>query len=420
MTQSTTATALNADGHTSGAPSPGTDAGIVGTLRALAARAGSVLGENTRLVPILAGWVILAVIFQADTGYFLTTRNLSDLIVQSTVTGLIALGLVFVLLIGEIDLSVAANSGFSATVMGSILVVHQMNLAVAMIAAIGVGAIIGAIQGAWCNLFGIPSFVVTLGVSLVLNAGALALVPNQGQISLLGTSVLGLTDNDLTGATLYAILVVSIAAYLAFRLWLLASSRREKLETSLVKIVVLPVATFTVLGILLLIIFQRSGGLPIAVGIFFALVALASLMLRYSRIGIAMYAVGGNKAAARRSGIKVDRVRVLAFALAGALASFGGIVSAARILGVTTTLGGGSLLLDSIAAAVIGGMSLFGGHGRAAAAILGAIIVETVANGLNLMNAGPAVVYAATGGLLVLAVSIDGLVGRRNQKGARR
>lgn len=419
MTQSTTATALEPGGQTSGAASRGTESGILGSLRAIAARANSVLGENTRLVPILAGWVILAVIFQADTGYFLTTRNLSDLIVQSTVTGLIALGLVFVLLIGEIDLSVAANSGFSATVMGSILVVHNMNLAVAMIAAIGAGALIGAIQGAWCNLFGIPSFVVTLGVSLVLNAGALALVPNQGQISLLGTSVLGLTDDDLTGSTLYVILVASIAAYLLFRLWLLATHRREKLEASLLKTVVLPVATFTVLGILLLIIFQRSGGLPIAVGIFFALVALTSLMLRYSRVGIAMYAVGGNKAAARRSGIKVDRVRILAFTLAGALASFGGIVSAARILGVTTTLGGGSLLLDSIAAAVIGGMSLFGGHGRAAAAILGAIIVETVANGLNLMNASPAVVYAATGGLLVLAVSIDGLVGRRNQKGRR-
>ncbi|HYS36631.1 MAG TPA: hypothetical protein VEO01_13485 [Pseudonocardiaceae bacterium] len=420
MTQSTTTASLGADDRRPGDPSPGTGRDVAGGLRALVNRVNSVLGENSRLLPILAGWVILAVIFQSDTGYFLTTRNLSNLIVQSTVTGLIALGLVFVLLIGEIDLSVAANSGFSATVMGSILVVHGMGLTVAMIAAILAGALIGAIQGAWCNLFGIPSFVVTLGVSLVLNAGALALVPNQGQISLLGTSVLNLTSHYLAGTTLYAILVVSLVAYLGFRLWLLTTSRREKLEASAMKIVILPFATFTVLGIVLLVIFQRSGGLPIAVAVFFALVALTSLMLRYSRIGIAMYAVGGNKAAARRSGIKVGRIRVLAFTLAGALASFGGIVSASRILGVTTSLGGGSLLLDSIAAAVIGGMSLFGGHGRAAAAILGAIIVETVANGLNLMNAGPAVVYAATGGLLVLAVSIDGLVGRRNQKGGRR
>lgn len=419
MTQSTTAAPVGSNDGPPGLPAPGGRGGAAGALRTLAARTNSVLGENSRLVPILAGWVILAVIFQTDTGYFLTTRNLSNLIVQSTVTGLIALGLVFVLLIGEIDLSVAANSGFAATLMGNILVVRHMNLAIAMTVAIVVGGAIGAVQGTWCNIFGIPSFVVTLGVSLVLNAGALALVPNQGQISLLGTSVLNLTSHDLGGTTLYVLLFASLAAYLGFRVWLLLSTRREQLPASALKIVVLPVATFTVLGILLLIIFQRSGGLPIAVGVFFALVALTSLMLRHSRVGIAMYAVGGNKAAARRTGIKADRIRVLAFTLAGALAAFGGIVSAARILGVTTSLGGGSLLLDSIAAAVIGGMSLFGGHGRAAAAILGAIIVETVANGLNLMNAGPAVVYAATGGLLVLAVSIDGLVGRRTQKGRR-
>ena len=419
MTQTPTAAAVPSQDGSAGAPASGTGARALDGLKEMIGRASSALGENSRLVPILVGWVILAVIFQTQTGFFLTSRNLSNLIVQSTVTGVIALGLVFVLLIGEIDLSVAANSGFAATLMGNILVIQHMSLFVAMTAAILLGALVGAIQGAWCNLFGIPSFVVTLGVSLVLNAGALALVPNQGQISLLGTPVLNLTSYYITGAVLYSLLAVALVAYVGLRLWLLISSRRAQLEVSVLRTLVLPVGAFTALGIVLLVIFENSGGMPIAVGVFMLLVTLASLLLRHSRLGVAMYAVGGNRAAAQRCGIKTGRIRILAFAIAGALAAFGGIISAARIMGVTTTLGGGSLLLDCIAAAVIGGMSLFGGQGRAAAAILGAIVVATVANGLNLMNAGPAVVYAATGGLLVLAVSMDGVIGRRQRKGRR-
>jgi D-xylose transport system permease protein len=389
------------------------DPGGPATLAGAARRA--LLTEDMRVVPVVAGWVILGVLFQTATGLFFTTHNLSDLVVQSTVTGLIALGMILVLLVGEIDLSVAANSGFCAALMGNLLVVHHVNEGLAIAAAIVTGALIGAIQGKWCNLFGLPSFVVTLGVSLVLNGGQLALLPNQGQISLLGLNVAGLAQYYLPNGWLWAGLAASVAGYLLFRGWQLYRRRAEGLPGSWVRAIA-PVGLLAVAGALIVVVFVRSGGAPPAVVIFFGLLAVASYVTRHTKFGQYLYAVGGNREAARRAGVRVGTVRVAAFAAAGALAAFGGIVSAARILGVTGSLGSGSLLLNVIAAAVIGGVSLFGGKGRVGAALLGAVIIQTVADGLNLMNVGPEVVYAATGGLLILAVTIDGLVGKASAR----
>jgi D-xylose transport system permease protein len=369
------------------------------------------LGNELRFVPVALGLVALVIFFAFQSDVFLTSRNLNNLLIQSTVTGIIALGLVFVLLTGEIDLSVAATSGVAAVFMAKLVVDTGMPIPIAILLGVGVGVLIGAASARWITLIGVPSFVVTLGVGLLLNGVQLLLLPNTGRYNLLNTGVESLAATYVSGIWAWALVLIAIALFTLVRLSTFRSRVGAGLPASFGSAVLLPVSVVALILVAVLLFLAYQRGLPMPVILFVGLLGITSYVAHETRFGTYLYAIGDNAEAARRAGIKVDRIKIAAFAVAGGMAAFGGILSASRILGVSVSsgggVGGGALLLESIAAAVIGGVSLFGGRGMVIGALFGTLIIATVSNGLNLMGVANEARLIVTGLLLVLAVSID-------------
>lgn len=372
---------------------------------------GERLGAELRFVPVALGLVALFLFFATQSDVFLTSRNLNNLLVQSTVTGIIALGLVFVLLVGEIDLSVAATSGVASVLVAKMVVDGGMPIPLAIALGVATGAAIGAMSGRWITLIGVPSFVVTLGVGLVLNGLQLILLPNTGRYNLLNTGVENLAATNVSGPLAWLLIAIGVGLFALARVTSFRARVRADLPASFSGGVLIPVAIVAGLLAVLLLFLENMRGLPMPVILFISLLGVMSYIASETRFGLYLYAIGNNAEAARRTGIKVDRIKITAFAIAGGLAAFGGILSASRILGVSVSsgggVGGGALLLESIAAAVIGGVSLFGGRGHVMGALFGALIIATVSNGLNLMGVANEARLIVTGLLLVIAVSID-------------
>ncbi|MEZ3161170.1 ABC transporter permease [Microbacterium sp. BWT-B31] len=409
-------------GGTLGVWDPATDAAIEtpsGTIQTPVPRRREVLvalATNFRALPVLVALLALVIFFSTQSDVFLSSRNISNLLVQTVVTGTIALGLVFILLVAEIDLSVAAISGVTSVLMAKLVVEAGFPGWFAVVVAIALGALIGTFTGAWATRFLVPTFVVTLGLGLVLNGIQLALLPDAGRYSLLGTGIVDIAGTYLTGVWSWVFLIIVVAA-----IGLLALSRHNRsrtfgIESSLLRIVILPVVGTLVVGGILVAALNTSQGVPVPVVIFMVLLGLAGYLLSETRFGLHLYAVGGKIDAASRAGISVARIKMIAFALSGGLAALAGVIAASRLLGVSVSsgggIGGGALLLNAIAAAVIGGVSLFGGRGRASSALLGALVIGTVSNGLNLMGVETQVQLVVTGVLLVLAVTLDRTIER--------
>lgn len=372
---------------------------------------GERIGSDLSFLPVAIGLIALFLFFAWQSDVFLTSRNLNNLLVQSTVTGIIALGLVFVLLVGEIDLSVAATSGLASVFMAKIVVDFGLPVPVAVLAGVLLGIAVGAASGRWITLIGVPSFVVTLGVGLVLNGLQLILLPRTGRYNLLNTGVDDIAATNVSGLPALLLVLTGIAVFAWIRLSTHRSRVRQGLPVNLTSAVVVPVVIVGGFLIAILAFLENLRGIPMPVIIFLTLLGLMSYVASDTRFGLYLYAIGDNAEAARRAGIKVDRIKIVAFATAGGLAALGGILSASRILGVSVSsgggVGGGALLLESIAAAVIGGVSLFGGRGKVVGALFGALIIATVSNGLNLMGVANEARLIVTGLLLVTAVSID-------------
>lgn len=375
---------------------------------------GDLLGGDLRALPVVIGLVVLWGFFIFESNVFLTPRNLSNLFVQSTAVGIMALGLMFVLLVKEIDLSVAAINGVTAVLMAKLIVDFGAPPWLAVIIAIMVGSGIGCLSALWVTFAGVPSFVVTLGLGLALNGLQLILLPQTARYGLMGTGIDTIAQTKIDGVGAWAILVVGVAAFAALRLSGAARRRRAGLPVAVATSLVSPIAVALAGGIVLVAFLNSNGGIPLVVLIFAVLLGIGGYVLNETQFGLHLYAVGNNDEAARRAGIRVPRIKMMAFAIAGGIAALAGVVGASRALGVGVFsgggIGGGTLLLESIAAAVIGGVSLFGGRGSIHAALLGALVIGTVQNGLNLMGVADEARLIVTGLLLVLAVSIDKLV----------
>ncbi|WP_146590190.1 sugar ABC transporter permease [Puniceibacterium confluentis] len=372
------------------------------------------LSTDLRALPIVIGLVALWIFFASQSDVFLTPRNLSNLLVQSTVVGIMALGLMFVLLVKEIDLSVAAINGVTSVLMAKLIVEFGFSPWISVPIAILLGAGIGSLSARWVTFVGVPSFVVTLGLGLALNGLQLILLPETARYSLNGTGLERIALTNISGSWAWIVLFIGLAAFAALIISEVAGRRKAGLETALVQAVVLPMAAATVFGIIVVMILTAHQGIPLVLLIFAVLLGIGGYILRETQFGLFLYAVGNNDEAARRSGVNVARIKMAAFAIAGGVAALAGIIAASRTLGVGVFsgggVGGGTLLLESIAAAVIGGVSLFGGRGSIHAALLGALVIGTVSNGLNLMGVENEIRLIVTGLLLVLAVSIDKLI----------
>jgi D-xylose transport system permease protein len=375
-------------------------------------------GDLASLRVILAIAVIW-LIFQLENDRFLSATNLTNLFLQITAVGLIAVGVVLVLLLGEIDLSVGAVSGLAAAVMAVLSVKHGWSPVLAIGMGVLTGLAIGALQGILFTGFGIPSFVVTLA-GLLTWQGALLLVLGQtGTVNLTTSSITDLANtfySDEVGWIFAAVVIgaFALATFAGRRRRLAAGVTTEPVPLLAVRIVVVAAVTIAAVAIL-----NSDRGLPLALLILLAFVLGFQLITTRTLFGRHLYAVGGNAEAARRAGIKVNRIRVIAFSLCSGMAAVGGILAASRLLAVNQSSGGSNLLLEAIAAPVVAGTSLFGGRGNVWSALLGATVIGSISNGMNLLALEASVKYMITGGVLLLAVAIDAIARRQRQASGR-
>ncbi|MDW5593080.1 sugar ABC transporter permease [Conexibacter stalactiti] len=371
------------------------------------------LSGEWRLLPVLATLALIWLFFATQSDAFLTARNLSNLSQQIAVTAIIALALVFVLILAEIDLSVAVLSAVCGAVTAKLVVESGMPAVPAIIIGVAVGTGVGAIQGGIVTTFGAPAFIVTLGGSLALQGVLLQVLPaDTGIVPLSDTSLAGIANDYLSDVVGYALAAVLAVLVAALRWQGYRSRVREGLPADLGRSVGAPVAAVLVLGVALVAMFNAYQGVPGPIAILAVLLVVFSYVTTQTRWGTHLYAIGGNAEAARRAGIHVSRVTLTAFMLVGALVAVGGIVAASRQLGVSAQSADSTLVLEAVAAAVIGGASLFGGRGSVWAALFGALIIGSIANGLALLNATTQVRLEVEGGILVAAVVIDALIVR--------
>jgi D-xylose transport system permease protein len=368
---------------------------------------------------VVIGLIVIWAIFQVQEDRFLTSTNLTNLALQMTAVGLISIGVVLVLLLGEIDLSVGAVSGLCASIMAVLVVKHGWSPYLGIAAAIAAGAVIGAIQGSIFTRFVVPSFVVTLAGLLAWQGAQLEVLGKTGTINITDSKITGLTSTFYSGATGWTIAIVALAAYSA--LVLVARARRAKADLPVAPIgsTLLRMGVVVVVVVVAVAVLQNDRGVPLAGLILVGFVLLFQYITTRTRFGRHVFAVGGNDEAARRAGIKVDRVRIAVFAIASSMAAIGGIMAASRLLAVNQSSGASDLLLLAIAGPVVAGTSLFGGRGSVWTALLGALVIQSISNGMDLLALESSVKFMVTGAVLLLAVVIDALARRQRQAAGR-
>ncbi len=377
---------------------------------------------------VLLGLVVIAIIFQIANSNFLSPGNLTNLMIQISATGTIAVGIVLVLLIGEIDLSVGSVSGFCASIMAVLSVKAGMPAWIAVGAAIVAGALIGVLQGFWFARLHVPSFIVTLAGYLGWQGALLYTLGSTGTVNLGDPWLVGIANTRLPVWLGWAIGILFVLLF-AWGIW---QERRERAKAN-IPLESLPLAVgraaVIAAGVFIAIAimsvnrspagFNPIQGVPSAVLIFLAFVVFFDFVVRRTRFGRYVFAVGGNAEAARRAGINVEQIRLVVFVLCSTLAACGGILAGSRLFAVNQASGSGDVLLNAIAAAVIGGTSLFGGRGSTWSALLGALIIGSISNGMDLLALSSSIKFMVTGVVLLLAVTLDAYARSRREAAGR-
>ncbi|MDI3402341.1 sugar ABC transporter permease [Streptomyces cavernicola] len=381
-------------------------------------------GGELGSLPVIIGLIVIAIVFQAQNDKFLSASSLTNIAVFTSGLGIMAVGIVFVLLLGEIDLSVGSVAGMGAAVWAVLNVSNGWGDWASVLVAVLSGLVIGALHGLFFAKVGVPAFVVTLAGFLGWSGLQIWLMGKEGSIN---TPTGGIVEN-LTGyyfedkAAAYALALVAIVAYAGS---LLLDTRRRRaagLPARPVSEIVLRTAVVAAMVLVAAYVLNElpgSRGLPLALVLFLAVLVIADFVARRTTFGRQVFAVGGSAEAARRAGIDVDRIRITVFAISGMLAAFGGLFIASLSGGATKNLGSGNTLMLVIAAAVIGGTSLFGGRGKVWSALLGMLVLQAIQQGLNLLGMASEIQFMITGAVLLAAVVIDS-VSRRTQKTAGR
>ena len=366
-------------------------------------------------LPIILGVLIITVIFQTLNANYLTPRNFVNLIVQMAGITTIAIGVVYVLLLGEIDLSIGYVSAVAAVFMTLRLRPPE---GWPWFAAIGVAlllvALIGMVQGMIITRFHLPSFVVTLAGFLVWNGMVLILIGSGGTVVLQDPIVIGLVNYFLPAAWSWVMAIVVIALLALGRITRWRDRRQRGVSSTPLSVMVIQIIGLTVLVVLAVYFANQDRGVPFVGIILLVLLTGFTFLAERTQFGRYVYTIGGNMEAARRAGIRVNQVRIMVFMISSLMAGMGGIVLASRLRSVDTAAGGGNLLLNSIAAAVIGGTSLFGGSGKVSSAFLGALVIASIENGMGLLGLSAGVKFAITGLVLLVAVLVDS-ISRRNR-----
>ncbi len=371
-------------------------------------------------MPIVVGIVIIAIYFQARNSHFLTAVNFVNLLAQMSAVTIIGMGVVFVLLLGEIDLSIGYVSGMGGVIAALLLEPGKgVPTSVAVALALGTGIAIGLIQGAFVAYVAVPSFVVTLAGLLIWNGVVLQIIGSSGTIVIQDSFVNGLANNYVSHGLAWVVAIGCVVAYTAQHLATIYRRRQVELPNDPWLFVIGRIAVLAAFAIAVVAVANQDRGLPYVTLLMLGAYIVWTFVTQRTRFGRHVYAVGGNAEAARRAGINVKGVKLAVFAISGLMAAIGGIVLASRLSSVDTSTGGGTILLYSIAAAVIGGTSLFGGRGQIRSAVLGSIVIAMIDNGLGLLNVTAGTKYVVTGLVLLAAVTLDSL-SRRGRVAAGR
>ncbi|MFD6891055.1 sugar ABC transporter permease [Streptomyces sp. 5.8] len=372
-------------------------------------------------VPVVLGLIIIWSIFQGLNSNFLGAENLTNIAITMTATGMMAVGIIFVLLLGEIDLSVGSVSGVSGAIVAVLSVTNGVNEWLAILAAIAGGALIGSLHGFFFAKIGAPAFAVTLSGLLFWSGAMLQILGSNGTINLDSEGVVGqLTTYFFSDVAVgYGLAALAVAGYF---LATFSDNRRRAaagvpsrpLGEILLRTGLLAVFTFGPA-----MVFNQYKGLPLAIVLFLLALVGTDFLLRRTTFGRQVFALGGSVEASRRAGINVNRVRITVFAIAGTFAAIGGLFWASKIAAANQSAGAGDLLMNVIAAAVIGGTSLFGGRGRTWNALLGVMVITSIQYGLALEGIATPIQYMITGAVLLATVVIDSIT-RKTQKTAGR
>ena len=370
-------------------------------------------------LPAVLGLIVLCLVFGSMSSVFLTPGNFANLITQAAAVIVIAMGLIFVLLLGEIDLS----AGYTAGVTGAVLVILITNQGqpwyVALIASIAVGALLGFLLGSLVARLGIPSFVVTLAAFLAFQGILLLLAGEGGTIRVEDPTILAVENSNMSPTVSWIFFLIVAVAYVLSGLTAMNSRRKAGLKTELKKLWIIKTAgllLITGLAVFALNL-ERSNnpdlvslkGIPYVVPVILLLLVIGTFVLGRTAFGSHIYAVGGNAEAARRAGIDVKRIRIAAFMICSSLAAIAGMIFASRQNSVSPTTGGSSTLLYAVGAAVIGGTSLFGGKGKMRDAILGGLVVAVIDNGMGLLGYAAGIKFIVTGLVLLVSAGVDAI-----------
>jgi D-xylose transport system permease protein len=382
-----------------------------GAAGAVAAFVDRIKSGDLGSLPVVVGLVIIWTVFTSLNPVFLSANNLINLLFDCSTVGVISLGIVSVLMVGQIDLSVGSMSGFASALVGTLWVNQGWPLLPAIAAALAIGCAIGALYALLFNRLGMPSFVATLAGLLAILGMQLYVLGTSGSINLpYGSAMVDFGQLTMIPAPVsHALAVVPGLAILL--VGLRTRVRRTAVHLSAPSLVGLVVraAVVTVLLQAIVTYLDQGRGVPLMFGLFLALAVAMDYALTRTRWGRSMNAVGGNREAARRAGINVRAIYTSAFVLCAGLAALGGVLAAARLASASQQAGTGDVNLNAIAAAVIGGTSLFGGRGSAYSAVLGVIVIQSIASGLTLLNLSSSLRFMITGAVLAIAVIVDSL-----------
>ena len=383
---------------------------------------------ETGVLPVLAGLILVSVLFQSQNSNFLTVANLVNLLVQAAVFSLLAMAEIYALLLGEIDLSAGYVAGLTAVVMATLAKPAGMAWPwwAALATGLAVAALIGLLQGSLITRLGLPSFVVTLAGLLFWQGVMLRILGDGGSILIQAKPINNIVSGNLSPVAGWIVMLVLVALF-AVSVWRRDERRRSSGLTAPPRsLSVVKILGALAGGVVLVLICNADRGRAIeVVGVPYVILLVLGVLLAWTfllgrtRFGRYIYAVGGNAEAARRAGINLVRVRTAAFVLCSFTAGIAGVVYASRLRSISTAVDGGTLVLYAVAAAVIGGTSLFGGRGRAVHGVLGGIVIAAIYNGMGLLGFQAAIQYMVTAAVLLVAVIIDA-VSRRNRPVAAR
>lgn len=371
------------------------------------------------MMPVIAALIAIWIVFECLNPHFLTPRNLSNLSAQIVVTGILALGETFVILLGMIDLSIGWNSVVAASVFSVGTVFLHWAVWPCVFLGIGASVIIGLLQGILVSRVGVPSFVVTLGGAMICEGLVLAMLTQHG-------GSVPLSDNLSTAVGTFNVptlwsWVVSLGLFVLYAIMVLRQhTDRRRRGAGEAHMIVFGKLAFTLAVIVIVVaLLCAYQGIPVLLVIFLAALFGCAFLTKSMRFGRHLYAVGGNVEASRRSGINVRFIQLAAFTLAGALVGLGGLLDAARLGVASATVGDSDIMLNAVAAAVIGGTSLFGGRGSVYGALFGALVIASVTNGMDLIGAPSSIRFGVEGVILLAAITIDTILRQRRMRSGR-